>query len=523
MITNLIKKYVVESTTCVLFIIYATLLNLQFLEGANVNYTFSGHDEYLTVREVFSILNPASFKHFFMGIVAGDVLFYGRMMFYVDAFFAFLPFKMFGINGLVFSIRMMHVLYLFFGLAILARTFLKNEISRAVFYLVVLTWYYSAYFIMIPKPEPLQLLVLAMFLYFGLKNNWAYGKHFILLGLGYGLKFNVLMILPLFFLLPFFTKQFNFKNAFLSGIYFFAGVLIAVPALLLSPIKPVFLKGYLQATFGNTKHYDDSVTTVSGWLSDGLFKFYSGNSILGVVVLIVFFVSMMVSFFHFIKKKQIPSSLIVSLVGFCLLAPVILLTNRLWSHYLWTGSVFMMLGLIAFLDSSLYELKRGKWIQFSVYLIFLVISASSLSLIKPLFSLNEKSKEITQNSTRAYRYLKEKQKAFTVIQDISVGYPYQHFLEVGRYHPFADPYPYTVPTQKFYWVDFINPKTIETNRANYIITYKRNFETSVRQFKTAKDIMEGYSDSLMRTELGKTIFLDTLFDKVRIYKVNNGN
>src|SRR4051812_12151024 len=110
-----IRKYGVELIFLVGFVIAASILNLQFLEGSNVNYTFSGHDEYLTVYEVNSILNPPSFKHFFMAVISGNVLYYGRMVFYLDALSAYLPYKIWGITGMVYAIRMTHVLFLLLG------------------------------------------------------------------------------------------------------------------------------------------------------------------------------------------------------------------------------------------------------------------------------------------------------------------------------------------------------------------------------------------------------------------------
>ncbi|WP_317898633.1 hypothetical protein [Aurantibacillus circumpalustris] len=519
MINSFFKKYATESIAFIVLMCYSVMLNLQFLEGANVNYTFSGHDEYLTVREVFSILEPASFKHFFMGLVAGDIYFYGRMMFYTDALFAFLPYKIWGISALVFSIRMTHVLFLFLGVCLLGRTFLKNSLNRAFFYLGVLSLYYSAYFIIIPKPEPLQLFVLAVFLYYSLKNNWAYGKHFIFLGMAYGLKFNVLLILPLFFLLPAFNGQFKFKTGLVSAFYFLAGLLIAMPALLLSPIKPVFLKTYIKSTFKNTGHYDDTGATIIEWLKDGLFKYYGGNTLLGLIMFCLFLFLIGLLTINYFKTKKISSSLIVLLIGFCFLLPVILLTKRMWPHYLWTGFIFMALGLLTFLDEDILPTKRINVSKIFILTCFFITSLFSISRIISLKDLSEQSTEIVVNSSKAHNYLKNKSETFVAVQDISVWYPYKDFLQTGRYHPFSDTYPYEDLKQKISWIDFINPATIEKEKADYILTYLKNFETSIRRHGSLKDEMEGKGDSLMRLQLNKTVFLDTVFGKVRIYKV----
>jgi hypothetical protein len=88
-----IQSHPIEILFSILFVTVAVLLNLQFLNGANINQAIAGHDEYLTVREVYSIVNPLSVKHFILAIISGDILYYGRVMFYTDALLAYIPFK----------------------------------------------------------------------------------------------------------------------------------------------------------------------------------------------------------------------------------------------------------------------------------------------------------------------------------------------------------------------------------------------------------------------------------------------
>ena len=102
----------IEILFSILFLTLAAVLNLQFLEGANINHFIAGHDEYLTVREVYSILNPLSWKHFVLAIIGGDILYYGRVMFYTDALFAYIPFKIWGLDGMVYAIRMTHAVFM---------------------------------------------------------------------------------------------------------------------------------------------------------------------------------------------------------------------------------------------------------------------------------------------------------------------------------------------------------------------------------------------------------------------------
>ena len=103
------------------------------MEGANINQSIAGHDEYLTVREVYSIINPLSWKHFILAIIGGDIMFYGRVMFYTDALFAYLPFKLFGLDGMVYAIRMTHSLWILISFLILNNLFIKTKWNQFLF------------------------------------------------------------------------------------------------------------------------------------------------------------------------------------------------------------------------------------------------------------------------------------------------------------------------------------------------------------------------------------------------------
>src|SRR5690606_10275091 len=113
-----IKNHIVEVIFTLLFILLSVVLNLQFLNGSNVNTIIAGHDEYIAVKEIYSILSPESFKHFIMAIISGNALYYGRIMFYFDALIAYLPFLIWGVKGMVLCIRLTHAFILLAALLV---------------------------------------------------------------------------------------------------------------------------------------------------------------------------------------------------------------------------------------------------------------------------------------------------------------------------------------------------------------------------------------------------------------------
>ncbi|MDI1235291.1 MAG: hypothetical protein PSX81_13500 [bacterium] len=518
----MIKKIKPDLLFILVILVTAGILNCQLLDNSNINFALAGHDEYLTVREVYSILNPLSIKHFFMAIISGDVLYYGRIMFYTDAIFAWLPFKLFGITGMVYSIRMLHSLMVIAAILILSRTFLKDWKYRLIFYLATLTLYYSAYFFMVPKPEPMQLLILALFFYFFKTNQYQFGKFFLLLGIAYGIKFNILTLLPIIFIIPFLfqsdiKKPLN-KLGF-SIFYFFIGLIIAVPCLLLSPVKPIFLRSYINATFANTSNYDDDKTVgMIDWLGDGFFGAYNGGWIFGVLLVILILVILFYSSKVWLRDQPIPADLLFIICGLLLILPVIIFTGRLWPHYLWTGYIFLMLGIVIFVQSERGP-KAMRTFGFSAMIILIGGSVyCSINQEKKLISFEANTRKLNMNGQRAYAYLKNKYKIFIAIQELSVPYPFNNMLEVGRYNPFTS---FNQPkvAQQFIWTGFINPQIINDNKADFIIINSLNFSDTTINLQTNKDEITIANNRLMNEILGRKLNIDTIFGSIKIYKL----
>lgn len=509
-----IKLYILEILFSLVFLTLSGILNLQFLEGANVNFTFSGHDEYLTVREVFSILQPLSFKHFIMAIISGDVMYYGRIVFYIDALFAYLPYKIWGLEGMVYAIRMTHAIELLLGVLLLSG-FVKTSFGKFFILFSTLMLYYTVYFAMVPKPEPLQLLLLSIFLWKAHKANWHFGWHFIWLGIAYGAKFNVLAILPLFFILPYIFGYKKIIGLLKSFVAFIVGLIIAIPSLLLVPIKPIFLRTYIDNTFGRAQHYDDTVVSLFDWIKIGWLGAYSGGLWIGFALLILIIWGLINGIKKYWTRQLISSELIILIVGLGFLLPVMLFTERIWPHYLWTGHVFLLLSIAVLLNHI--EFKPIYLVLMTIVVIGGIISVKSQG--SHLFSLQKQSKQLIEDSKNAHTYLLKKNNKMICVQDISVFYPFKEMLKINPYHPFASKLPLENNDYKINWTDFINPKNLEMMKADFLITNKTNFDESSHQIFTEKDRLIETDNALMRSEIGKTILLDSVIGHIKIYKI----
>jgi hypothetical protein len=521
-----LKKYLPELIFAIPFIALSVVLNSQFLDGSNINTIIAGHDEYIAVKEIYSILEPASLKHWFMAIISGNALYYGRILFYFDALIAAIPYWLFGIKGMVFTVRLLHASILLLAVIVLSRTFLEKSFHRLLFLIGSSALYYSLYFVMMPKPEPHQLLCLAWFLNRFKKNDWHFTWHFIFLGIAYGLKFNILLLLPLFFIVPLLKVGFNnSRTILLPGIkafgFFIIGILIAVPCLILTPIKPVFLKAYLHETFGGTeKLYDNASLGVYDWLTQGLGGAYLGWTVMAVPFVLFVTYQIVISVKRDLKQKNYAIS-IVLLSGAILTAVIMLKTKRLWPHYLWTGYVLMLLGTIASVSRS--EGKRIKTFQWTFLSIFLGVSfyfflVRELPLFLNLSNRNEIS-TAHQWSQQAINYVKKKYPSCRVGTDGSVLYPFEDFVGVDLYHPFAGKLEDRAKTRFYWYTDF--PEKIWEENNQVLIFYKRNPKT---MYIMHPNVYVGRHDELYQLYLknvGVNYELDTSFGsfgEVMVYK-----
>lgn len=520
-----IKKNIPETIYFIVFSILAVVLNLQFMDGSNINKVIAGHDEYIAVKEVYSLLQPESFKHFIMAFISGDILFYGRVMFYFDALVAYVPFLIWGVKGMVIAIRLTHAFLLLFSVVLLSKTFVKGNLNKMLFLLGSTCLFYSLYYLMMPKPEPHQLLVLTLFFIIAHKKNWTFGAHYFFLGLAYGLKFNLVLIIPMLLIVPFVAERgLSFSKKWVpfikSFLFMVAGVLVAIPCLLLSLVKPIFLKTYLHETFGGTqKSYDDAGIVVKDWLEIGLGGTYLGYSLLVypfLILIVVVAATRVKSYYQFPDRKKL-TSIVIFASAFILMAAIMVMTKRLWPHYLWTSYVLILLG--TFMDSNENGSKMDQRLRYGVG-VFVAVSFFFFSYRElPLFWQLDQSATVVKSkkeSLMAINYIKQKYKGSRVGTDGSVLYPFEDFVGVNIYHPFTGQSKDRSETRFYWYFDF--PEKIWEDSNNLVV---------FNQYHPEKMIVEspGFHRD-MHAELYKIYLdhskndfeLDTAFGEVVIYK-----
>jgi hypothetical protein len=516
-----IQSHPIEILFSILFLTLAAILNLQFLDGANINQSITGHDEYLTVQEVYSILSPLSWKHFILAIIGGDIMYYGRVVFYTDALFAYIPYKIWGLEGMVYAIRMTHSIWILVGLLILNTTFLKEKLYKFFFLFGSFGLYYTLYFIQMPKPEPLQLVFLALFLRGFIKREYQFGLSFIWLGLAFATKVNVLVVLPLLFAIPIVQNLKKVLKPLMKQIakglaWFLTGFFVGIPCLLLSPIMPIYLKTYLSKTiFGSEKSYDDASLTAIDWIRSGLGGSYLGNNWLGFVFLFVILGLFTLLILRYVQVKKINSNLLLIGIGLVFTLFIAFITKRLWPHYLWTAYIFLWLGLLIFAHSEIKKvLKMGA---FGFILLFFSTSAFSFySTTLPNYIITESKTQKEINISKGlYAYIESEYKNKKIGLDGTVWYPYKYFVAAKPYHPFSSQRPKICNTCITWHPD--QPMEIWENE---IVVFNQRFPPYYLTEEETNNTPVNWEEILKEFNIQtQTYFqLDTVIGSNRVYK-----
>lgn len=185
---------VLIASTLVITLYFTTKANLDLTQGRYALFM----DERITFDGVKKLLHPESFLAFVDTVIDGGDHRYGRILWNVSALFSFLPEKIGGVSGQIIATRFTHAIIQLLAYGLLVFTFIRSWTLRGLALLLLIALPYTAYFATMPKPEPIQLLSLALFLAFSARNQFRFGYYWIFLGLAFGAKVSTLTLLPLF-------------------------------------------------------------------------------------------------------------------------------------------------------------------------------------------------------------------------------------------------------------------------------------------------------------------------------------
>ena len=254
---NMSRKKKVIGLFSIFILIFILLLFSKLVIAANLDLCsgrFHLHmDERLSYDGIKKILHPYNFNGFLFQVFDGTYQFYGRIFWNLGALFSYLPEKLYLNTGQIIANRFLQYILILSSYFIIAFGLIRGWFLRILMLLIFLSVPYTSYFMTMPKPEPLQLLFISLFIYYYIKNKAIFSNYWIFLGLALGVKISTLPLIPFYFAISYFSiyKKIKFNHLInsISIISFpiLIGLSISVPILI--PTTALILLGIIFAKY----------------------------------------------------------------------------------------------------------------------------------------------------------------------------------------------------------------------------------------------------------------------------------
>jgi len=451
-----------------------------FLIPANLDLSENAFSQFMDEQVVYdaiqSILNSNNFLDLCSNYAFGDQR-YGRIIYLIGAAFAYFPEKFWGESGQIIATRFLFSSTLFVSYLLLSNIFIKERLFRIIMFLLLLAIPTTAYYSTMPKPEPFLLLFFTIFCNFHFQKkpgNW----HFILLGVAFGCKVSLFLVVGLIFLYESFRVRplrFNLTSLWnqvkFKLFYFAIGLGIAVPILPLSIIQPSGIRSYLGATLFNTSHgADDPNTSIFSWLHGIIFNWIQAPPILTVAVFILVLTPIIYTLvLNFWVQFHLPDKFKFTLmVAVISIFPILFLVKRVWYMYLTFGLVFALITFLIGIQCLNAQQKRHGYVGSAILLFCILFSMFYLfpQQKSELLSIANRTK------TKEYKIGKAKYNLYVSVLNKAKN------LKKGReISAFVDPYLFRLYSNEFkieqFWGPFIDWEkgydfVILTNQSNPI-------------------------------------------------------
>lgn len=369
-------------------------------------------DERITFDGVKRILHPSGITDFIFSVSNGNDHRYGRVLWYSMAAFSYLPERLFGDGGQIVAGRLFQVLLTLASCSICIFGMVRTQWLRVVLALSLLTVPYSAYYMTMPKPEPLQLLFLSLFCYFFSQNKECLGWHWIFAGLAFGAKISTLPAILVFAAASLWlshnkSNSERCNNLLLSIGSFFLGLAISVPILMpsfflalavfsifLALTRKFCLKWYwkalallavacvdfvltkhfitlwIRATFLNTAHSADQASTNAlSWINFLFKNWLIGPQNVNVIFFLFICSYVLCSAYLLLQKpfrRDIFTAITIIASGAALNAAIFIGAKRLWGFYLYPGTFIILVGTALLIDINIKK-EQGPHALFKHY------------------------------------------------------------------------------------------------------------------------------------------------------------
>jgi hypothetical protein len=383
--------YALLAAVCIAWLAMVARANLDLTSGRHALHM----DEIVVHDETSKILHAASPKELRTALRGEDHR-YGRTLWYIAAAAAVFPEMLFGEPAQIVATRMVLAFCVLATCLICVFAWIGNPALRPAALLALLTVPSTSYFATVPKPEPVQVLLLAIFLWLFLQKAQTTGRSWIFYGAAFGTKINAIVLLPVLLTVGWLRHRALVGpklGALVGSVAWFAlGFAISVPVVLNGQRG---IRSYLGWTFLNTAHGadDPSVGPISwgGYIAANL---VSGSTLLSVACLTVLLVMPLVCFVAKPRLMLRDPLFALYVCGLVLLVSIVAGVQRLWGHYLYPGLFLLNLATFVAFERSR---ARGVGIRLAAFIgLALLIIGSVFNATRELSEFDRMSKRTKQ-------------------------------------------------------------------------------------------------------------------------------
>lgn len=415
-----VKKYY-----SLIIIVFLIVGYLWVATKANIDLSIGRYalfmDERITFDGVSNILNASNIKEFIVSVIHGGDHRYGRILWNSIALFAVIPTEYFGEVGQIISARILQEFLIISSYLVLTFSLIKERFLQVVFFFLLIGLPYTDYYTTLPKPEPLQLLLISIFISIYFRQNTKLGGWcWIFLGAAFGAKISTLPVVVIFIAASlWFDKKSNnevFINNYIKTIfYIIVGLCISEPILIgnfifsiifykliiknlnikngiiifnialmiILIINMVISKGaslyfqknnplniWINDTFLNTKHgADDSNIGLNNWILYYLQDWFIAPGWL-MLFLGVFFITLLIIIYSINKLYflRINPGILLIMAGTALNLSVFIGVHRLWGMYLYIGTILILAGILKITDQAVEMFNKYNFYKLYLYL-----------------------------------------------------------------------------------------------------------------------------------------------------------
>jgi hypothetical protein len=202
-------------------------------------------DEQITFYPVAKILNPSGLDEFLWLVSDGSDYRYGRILWNAIALISAIPTELFGIAGQIVAARELGVVLLLSSYVLLIFGFIKTPSVRFFALLILISLPYNSYYMSMPKPEPLMVFAISLFLFLNSRNYFSPGSpSWILIGIAFGAKISFIIPAVILFsasvINDLLAKKYSLTGYLASILFILTGFVIANPYFL----QPAFFLSY---------------------------------------------------------------------------------------------------------------------------------------------------------------------------------------------------------------------------------------------------------------------------------------